>query len=182
MMFYNGFVAGQSGGCLCNKRRRQMKTLVNKRNPQIRITAEVETLYDKFRCVKYYYIKDLRLGLLQENWALVEEEPVKEEICSKCVHHRKDDDCYYPYGGMQRRINENGVCECTGFCEKEQEEPTEGIKGNLEDLENYISNKLRELGADLINHKPYSFNRGLNVGQGNAYRDILDKLKARKEE
>lgn len=51
-----------------------MKTLVNKDNPQIRITAEVETLYDKSRCVKYYYVKDLRLGLLQENWTLVEQE------------------------------------------------------------------------------------------------------------
>lgn len=48
------------------------------------------------------------------------------------------------------------------------------------DLENYISNKLRELGADLINHKPYSFNRGLNVGKANAYNDILDRLNARK--
>lgn len=50
------------------------------------------------------------------------------------------------------------------------------------DLENYISNKLRELGADLINHKPYSFNRGLNVGKANAYNDILNRLNARKEE
>lgn len=50
------------------------------------------------------------------------------------------------------------------------------------DLENYISNKLRELGADLINHKPYSFNRGLNVGKANAYEDILNRLNARKEE
>ena len=47
------------------------------------------------------------------------------------------------------------------------------------DLENYISNKLRELGADLINHKPYSFNRGLNVGKTDAYKDILDRLNAR---
>ena len=50
------------------------------------------------------------------------------------------------------------------------------------DLENYISNKLRELGADLINHKPYSFNRGLNVGKTDAYHDILGRLNARKEE
>ena len=50
------------------------------------------------------------------------------------------------------------------------------------ELENYISNKLRELGADLINHKPYSFNRGLNVGKTNAYDDILNRLNARKEE
>lgn len=48
------------------------------------------------------------------------------------------------------------------------------------ELENYISNKLRELGADLINHRPYSFNRGVNVGKINAYRDILDRLNARK--
>lgn len=55
-----------------------MKTLINKNNPALRITAtEVETLYDKSRCVKYYYVKDLRLGVLQENWALVEEEPEK---------------------------------------------------------------------------------------------------------
>ena len=49
------------------------------------------------------------------------------------------------------------------------------------DLENYISNKLRELGADLINHKPYSFNRGLNVGKTKAYEDILGRLNTRKE-
>ena len=48
------------------------------------------------------------------------------------------------------------------------------------DLKNYISGKLRELGADLINHKPYSFNRGLNVGNTKAYHDILDRLNARK--
>ena len=50
------------------------------------------------------------------------------------------------------------------------------------DLEEYISNKLRELGADLINHKPYSFNRGLNVGMTKAYADILEKINARKED
>lgn len=45
----------------------------------------------------------------------------QEEICSKCVYHKKDDGyCYYPHGGMRRRINENGVYECTEFCEKEQ--------------------------------------------------------------
>ena len=101
-----------------------MKTLINKSNPALRITAEVEILYDKYRCVKYYYVKDLRLGLLQENWTLVEEEPVKEEICSKCVYYGKDDGyCNTPHGGMKRRINENGVYECTEFCEKEQKQP-----------------------------------------------------------
>ena len=47
-----------------------------------------------------------------------------EEICSKCIHHGKDDDyCYNPHGGMRSLTNENGVYECTGFCEKEQEQP-----------------------------------------------------------
>ena len=51
------------------------------------------------------------------------------------------------------------------------------------DLEKYISEKLFNLGAELIKHKPYSFNRGLNVGATKAYHDILDILKnARKEE
>ena len=60
-------------------------------------------------------------------------------------------------------------------CSLQQEQPDM-------DLENYISNKLRELGADLINHKPYSFNRGLNVGKTKAYEDILGRLNTRKEE
>lgn len=77
-----------------------------------------------------------------------------------------------------------------GKTEKKQIVETGGIKGileeipsnvDLEKLEKYISNNLRELGADLINHKPYSFNRGLNVGKTYAYDDILNRLKARKE-
>ena len=67
----------------------------------------------------------------------------------------------------------NEVLSCIDSLQQEQPEV---------ELENYISNKLHELGADLINHKPYSFNRGLNVGKTNAYNDILDKLNARKEE
>ena len=47
----------------------------------------------------------------------------QEEICSKCIHHGKDDGyCYNPHGGMQSWINENGIYKCTGFCEKEQEQ------------------------------------------------------------
>lgn len=102
-----------------------MKTLVNKNNPQIRITApEIEAQEE----AEMYLIpvSDYCIPMCIDDWTLVEEEPEME-------------------------------------------------------LENYISNKLRELGADLINHKPYSFNRGLNVGEGNAYQDILDRLKARKE-
>lgn len=51
--------------------------------------------------------------------SLQQEQP--SEICSKCIHHGKDDGyCYNPYGGMRSLINENGVYECTGFCEQEQ--------------------------------------------------------------
>lgn len=72
-------------------------------------------------------LKDLALqnlcgNLLHFVTSLQQEQP--KEICSKCIHHGKDDDyCYNPYGGMQSLINENGVYECTGFYEKEQEQP-----------------------------------------------------------
>lgn len=69
---------------------------------------------------------------------------------------------------------------------REQEQPHFADASKMEqpkvDLGNYISNKLRELGADLINHKPYSFNRGLNVGKTSAYDDILTKINARRED
>ena len=54
--------------------------------------------------------------------SLLEEQP--SEICSKCIYHGKDDDyCYNPYGGIESRINENGVYDCTGFYEIEQKQP-----------------------------------------------------------
>lgn len=56
---------------------------------------------------------------LEKN-SLQQEHP--EEICSKCIHHGKDDCCYNPHGGMRSLINENGVYECTGFYEQEQPE------------------------------------------------------------
>lgn len=64
------------------------------------------------------------------------------------------------------------------------QEAAERIKNYLQqeqpevDLKNYISSKLRELGADSSD----SFNRGLDVGKANAYNDILDRLNGRKEE
>ena len=51
-----------------------MKTLINKTNPAIRITAPEVEVYDK-----YYYITNARLGILQEYWTLVEEESVDLE-------------------------------------------------------------------------------------------------------
>jgi hypothetical protein len=50
------------------------------------------------------------------------------------------------------------------------------------ELKEYLSAKLFSLGADLIRHKPCSFNRGLNVGMTKAYDDILKKINTRKEE
>lgn len=52
-----------------------MKTLVYKNNPAIRITAPEVEVYGK-----YYYIKNARLGILQELWTLVEEEPKHTEV------------------------------------------------------------------------------------------------------
>ena len=47
-------------------------------------------------------------------------------ICSRCVYHNKTDDlCEYPYGGRKCSINENGVYECNGFEEIEQQEQPE---------------------------------------------------------
>lgn len=80
-----------------------MKILVNNDNPQIRITApEVEKVYDK-----YYYIIGIRLGLLQENWALVEQEQqmpdstqlIAEWEKEKAVLEQKDfrDDAEQPF-------------------------------------------------------------------------------------
>ena len=54
--------------------------------------------------------------------SLQQEQP--KEICHKCIHHGKDDDyCYNPHGGIKSRVDENGVYECTGFCETKQEQP-----------------------------------------------------------
>lgn len=79
----------------------------------------------KYNGPKYYKAQgkesayDALLNIID---SLQQEQP--EGICSKCIHHGKDDDyCYNPHGGMQSLINENGVYECTGFCEKEQEQP-----------------------------------------------------------
>lgn len=101
-----------------------MKTLINKTNPQIRITAPEEAVKERPSCWAIWpegYKGYRSLLLDKDNWTLVEEEQ-PEEICSKCIYHKKDDGyCYYPHGGMKRRINENGVYECTEFWEKEQE-------------------------------------------------------------
>ena len=151
MMFYNGFVARVGGGTLCDKQNKQtMKILVNKQNPEIRITApEIEEHEEE----QMYLIpvSDYCIPMCIDDWALVEEEPVKEEICSKCVYHKKDDGyCYNPYGGMKRRINENGVYECTAFWEREQEEPKRKQSPALKKImDNMTEEKLSKTRAEM---------------------------------
>lgn len=63
--------------------------------------------------------------------SLQQERP--KEICHKCVYHGKDDDyCYCPHLGMQRQINENGVYDCTGFYETEQEQSEVDLEKELD--------------------------------------------------
>jgi len=62
----------------------------------------------------------------------LQQEP-QEKICSKCIHYGKDDGyCYNPHGGMQSSINENGIYKCTGFCEKEQEQPDVDLEKEIQ--------------------------------------------------
>ena len=85
-----------------------MKTLVNKRNPQIRITAPEFKISGTGR----YYIPVKRyctLTWLPENWTLVEEEPKHTEVW----------------------VEGRTIFEQEG-------EPTEGIKGNLEEISSNV--------------------------------------------
>lgn len=102
----------------------KLKAEINKRYREYRTKSKGDKYYEGMADSLDYFEQFID--------SLQHEQP--EEICSKCIHHRKNDDCYYPYGGMQWRINENGVYECTGFCEKEQKRPEV-------DLEKEIKNK-----------------------------------------
>ena len=67
---------------------------------------------------------DLYDDILSIITSLQQEQP--ESICPRCVYRNKMDDiCEYPYGGRKCRINENGVYECNGFEEVEQQEQPE---------------------------------------------------------
>jgi len=85
------------------------------------IRTEIERRFSEYNHNSNHHIQAAECASILDFIDFLQQEQ-PEEICSKCIHHRKNDDCYYPYGGMQRRINENGVYECTGFCEKEQEQ------------------------------------------------------------
>jgi len=123
------------------------------------------------KVVAYEDLKTLITSLQQEQKG----KPTKKN-CNNCPHciDRKDQIGWHFRGCFGGQYKGKPIAEIEE-CPLQQE--------HLEvDLENYISNKLRELGADLINNKPYSFNRGLNVGKTNAYDDILNRLNARKED
>lgn len=59
-----------------------------------------------------------------------------ERICPHCVYLNKtNDSCEYPYGGRNCLINENGVCECNGFEEVEQQEQEQSEVDLEKDIE-----------------------------------------------
>lgn len=130
-----------------------MKTLINRANPAIRISApEITTAHPPVSNEGYvYWIPAINQIYDPIDWTLVEEEPVKKEICSKCVYHKKDDGyCYNPNGGMKRRINENGVYECTAFWEREQEESKRKQSPALKKIiDNLTEEKLAKTRAEM---------------------------------
>lgn len=74
----------------------------------------------------------------------LQEPEVPKEICPRCIHYGEY--CYQPGGGMQYKINENGVYDCTHFNEKEQ--------SANDDLEEEIAGMYQALfGTDIINRK-----------------------------
>ena len=75
---------------------------------------------------------DLYDDILSIITSLQQEQP--ESICPRCVYRNKMDDiCEYPYGGRKCRINENGVYECNGFEEVEQQEQPNDIRTEIEE-------------------------------------------------
>jgi hypothetical protein len=81
--------------------------------------------------------------------SLQQEQP--KEICHKCIHHGKDDDyCYNPHGGIQRLINENGVYECTGFYEKEEQPEMDLEKASRNVYESWMGGAMNDVRRDMV--------------------------------
>ena len=80
MMFNNGFVAGVCGGTPCDKQNKEMKTLVNKRNSQLKITAPDGMVKNRTNCWAIWSEGDRLMLLDKDNWTLVEEQPT----CKPC--------------------------------------------------------------------------------------------------
>lgn len=121
-----------------------MKTLVNKANPAIRITApEIETHEEE----RIFLISGGNYCNI-DDWTLVEGKPtivetIKEFVekgkrCEQQAVEDNDQENYIFWQGFQN---------CAENILREVEEPTEGIKGNLEeipsnvDLEEELKNK-----------------------------------------
>ena len=110
----------------------------------------------------------------------LQQEP-QEEICSKCIHHGKNDDCYYPYGGMQWRVNENGVCECTGFCEKEHKQTEIDLEGEVKRIMLKLPFFLR--GKDQIAFARHFYELGQRemrnrISNPEYNKQVVDKMKS----
>lgn len=59
-----------------------------------------------------------KVEIINHDEVTLQEPEVPKEICPRCIHYGEY--CYQPGGGMQYKINENGVYDCTHFNEKEQ--------------------------------------------------------------
>ncbi len=95
-----------------------MKTLVNKANPDFRITAQ-EIIEEE-----EYYTLDGEIVYLKEYWTLVEEEPEFE--------HRRKDTIYFLETAKTHYADTSELEKCIEWLKGLQ--PTEGIKGNLEEI------------------------------------------------
>ena len=136
-----------------------MKTLVNKNNPQIRITApEIKVNID----TQTFYIGDEMFDM--EDWTLVEEEPsivktIKEFVekgkrCEQQAVEDNDQENYVFWGGFRN---------CAENILREVEEPTEGIKGNSEEIPSNVDLE-KEMIAYIERHFHIRYDETLEVG------------------
>lgn len=105
-----------------------MKTLVSKRNPQIRITAPEIGSYREFYTLQD---KDFHYLFKMEDWTLVEEEPT----CKTCRFY--ENNCPFCCGRFIPYPNK--VCKDYIHSAMEEQKPAEGIKGNLEEIPSNVS-------------------------------------------
>ena len=127
-----------------------MKTLVNKHNPQIRITApEIVLSVDK----EQYWIAgipQIPRTYLAKEWTLVMEEPTedwREKRKKECPFRKAD--------GCERYADT--ISECTGACswvvdypklkelqdKKEQKQPEVGLEKAKDYIENWMDSKIK---------------------------------------
>lgn len=129
---FNWFCSGGSGGLpLLQRETRQMKTLVNKTNPQIRITAPEEAVKERPSCWAIWpegYKGCRSLLLDKDNWTLVEEESKHTEVW---VEGRTifEQDAKKPEVDLEQAAIDDGMrCYKRGFVDgkewQKKQEPT----------------------------------------------------------